>query len=470
MRVVTVFYVTVSYYFLVNKMNTILDIADAVLEKIARKLKIDALRNFRLTCKRFYSATLSKSILENIEVDLTRLEENDLENAFFFLEKIGYGRFVHLILTVAVGEDYETYKKSWSKPNAEKIITFAKNLNSFQGDISLTEYISCRCPYLKSLILVSSRQSNSFLSLSGVFITYLISLKKFEYLEELHIWRIRNLPISSLDVILDNTVNLIKLEFVSVDFTWDDRANVEYILFKGIRQNAVIVKADTVIHWVFKHVDTEGLKIILPTTTESLVKDNSPNISWNSIATRLKKLSMKLEESEFFFPPNVENLSLDASLTNWSITNLMNLRNINDYASFTLYTCVTSEVIDKLVGKVRIMGISTLSKIHLNHCRKKHSSDCIDDDIAKLFSFFKKVEILVLENFDEITSKLIDRLYHMNLKLKLLRLINCKGFKSDEVTCVMTNKYSIFKIDIINGDNEDLGRIHEEPTEVRSIF
>ena len=70
----------------------------------------------------------------------------------------------------------------------------------------------------------------------------------------------------------------------------------------------MIIKADTVSNWVFQDVDTEGLKIVLPDCTETLVKHNSPDIWWKSNRVRLYTYDKYLiVDWQFYHRPCKEN-------------------------------------------------------------------------------------------------------------------------------------------------------------------
>ena len=397
-------------------------------------IKMEHLKAFRLTCRRFYAITLSKEILEKIAINLLSIMEEDLHNVFKFLEHIGYGKFIRFIL---VDHNYND--------TSQKTIEFAKNLTDFKGNMLTRHLVNC-CPLLNTLILLKHDWVHHNVA------TNVSYLKSFQYLETLEIYVFKvMLPITILDDIIDNSIHLKSLGFNGITFIQGDRERIQDIVVCGVSQATFFVKETSILHWMFKKVKVNagGFIIMLPTTAVSIIKLDSPHILWDSKTTRLFKLELSFSprdmvDDEYLFPANVEHFSLTCD--HWSINNLSkphSVEHTKDYKSLLLNTEVTSSVIQTVLCLVNNME---LAKLHLI-CRSGFlvREHCSEKDIIELLTFYTELKVLVLEKF-HVTLGFIQLLSSFDLKLQLLRLINCKGFNDEEIARISDNNIIKFKI------------------------
>ena len=447
-------------------MEAILDLPDIVLEKIAMKLEVFDLNHFRLSCKRFYSLALPKGNLEKIAINLRRLNEYDLESVFVFLETIGFGKFVTL---KSIG--VEGYGSLMEQTTQGKLLNFAKNLSSFEGDIVLMDYLS-NCKSIESLNLFCEPHVYDVVS----FHNYFSQLKTFINLKELQINNLlERLPVNSINIITQNAVQLIKLGFSFIRFQCGDDTVIEYIIIDEIREPVFMINQCSVVHWVFNQVGTKKFKIILPSTILSINMISSPSILWNGKCTNLKKLVYVnnycsiltiCPKIDHLFKHNVDNfcLYLRNKLMFEKLKLNSNIKHVTDYKSFTLATnYITSSVVDTMISTV---GMNTLSKIHLiNHrCGKEYPNvamdQCTDLDIMRILMFYKNINVLILESFDEITIELVELISLQSLNLRLFRLIKCCAFNHEDTTSRLQKIQVTFKVDIVNKCSNFIKSLH----------
>lgn len=299
-----------------------------------------------------------------------------------------------------------------------KLLTFAKNLSIFEGDIILMEYLLSHSSSVVRLNLFCEPDIYD----GERFSRYFSELKLFVNLKELQLNNLlERLSVNTINLICINAITLDKLGFSFIRFHCGE-GQFSYLSIDRKEEVVFVVKECSVKNWIFNQVGTEQFKIMLPSTVLSVNIISSPCILWNDECDKLAKLVYVnnycsiltiCPEIDHLFRHDVDDFNL--YLRNKLMFERLKVDNSysqKDYKSFTLATnYTTSSVINKMSF---VVGMDTLTRIHLiNHrCGKEFPNvamdQCTDLDIMRLLTYYKNISILILESFDEISVDLID--------------------------------------------------------------
>ena len=216
------------------------------------------------------------------------------------------------------------------------------------------------------------------------------------------------------------------------------------------------VPESSIVEWTFKHVQTEGFRLILPCGARCVRKSYSPDVLWHPGSMWMSLL--KLNERSFHnfkqsLPGEVEHLDVKLPFStcpnNNSVetsgfishpcptdqTGFATLQKCWDYEELTLHRATQPQIVKRIL--CNCSRESRLKKIRLVNTVMSHSmrgsrGEAVfkwhNTDIVDIINSHPHMVTLVLENFVDLSFGLLPLVSKLKCEMKVLKLINCRTF------------------------------------------